>query len=163
MAHNFGSLVFTPVVKALQERYGSRRQYARLEASAVSRDLSAQRNLGHCRTRHLLHGEYRGGRMALCSAPRRSERFSEGDRRPRLVSRASDPANSFRLRKPAVAAVGNDVTCHIQPFEERKLCQRLQPKMVLRSTTRIGAQGNRLYSAMAGPSVRMPGRPDDLS
>ena len=38
MAHNFGSLVFTPVVKALQERYGSRRQYARLEGSVVSRD-----------------------------------------------------------------------------------------------------------------------------
>jgi predicted pyridoxine 5'-phosphate oxidase superfamily flavin-nucleotide-binding protein len=32
MAHNFGSLVFTPVVKALQEKYGSRRQYARMEA-----------------------------------------------------------------------------------------------------------------------------------
>lgn len=31
MPHNYGSLVFTPVVKALQERYGSRRQYARLE------------------------------------------------------------------------------------------------------------------------------------
>src|SRR4051812_23095921 len=31
MAHKFGSLVFTPVVKALQERFGSRRQYARLE------------------------------------------------------------------------------------------------------------------------------------
>jgi len=30
MAHNFGSLVFTPVIKALQERYGSRRQYAKL-------------------------------------------------------------------------------------------------------------------------------------
>jgi predicted pyridoxine 5'-phosphate oxidase superfamily flavin-nucleotide-binding protein len=38
MAHNFGSLVFTPVVKALQERYGSRRQYAKLEGSAVSKD-----------------------------------------------------------------------------------------------------------------------------
>ena len=38
MAHNFGSLVFTPVVKALQEKYGSRRQYARLEASSASRD-----------------------------------------------------------------------------------------------------------------------------
>src|SRR4051812_11303300 len=37
MAHNFGSLVFTPVVKSLQERYGSRTQYARLEAAA-SRD-----------------------------------------------------------------------------------------------------------------------------
>jgi predicted pyridoxine 5'-phosphate oxidase superfamily flavin-nucleotide-binding protein len=32
MAHNFGSLVFTPVGKALQERHGSRRQYARMEA-----------------------------------------------------------------------------------------------------------------------------------
>src|SRR5215470_19772134 len=31
MTKSFGSLVFTPVVKALQERYGSRRQYARLE------------------------------------------------------------------------------------------------------------------------------------
>jgi predicted pyridoxine 5'-phosphate oxidase superfamily flavin-nucleotide-binding protein len=31
MTHNFGSLVFTPVVKALQEKYGSRRQYARTE------------------------------------------------------------------------------------------------------------------------------------
>jgi predicted pyridoxine 5'-phosphate oxidase superfamily flavin-nucleotide-binding protein len=31
MTNSFGSLAFTPVVKALQERYGSRRQYARLE------------------------------------------------------------------------------------------------------------------------------------
>ena len=31
MTKSFGSLVFTPAVKALQERYGSRRQYARLE------------------------------------------------------------------------------------------------------------------------------------
>lgn len=30
---SFGSLVFTPVVKRLQERYGSRRQYGRMEAS----------------------------------------------------------------------------------------------------------------------------------
>ncbi len=33
MSPSFGSLVFTPAVKALQERYGSRRQYARLEGS----------------------------------------------------------------------------------------------------------------------------------
>ena len=33
MAKGFGSFVFTPVVKALQERYGSRRQYERLEKS----------------------------------------------------------------------------------------------------------------------------------
>ena len=31
MTKSFGSLVFTPVVKALQERYGSRRQYAHIE------------------------------------------------------------------------------------------------------------------------------------
>jgi len=31
MTKSFGSLVFTPAVKALQERYGSRRQYARME------------------------------------------------------------------------------------------------------------------------------------
>jgi uncharacterized protein len=36
MSPSFGSLVFTPAVKALQERYGSRRQYARLEGSGSS-------------------------------------------------------------------------------------------------------------------------------
>jgi uncharacterized protein len=38
MAYTFGSLVFTPVIKALQERYGSRRQYARREASGFAPD-----------------------------------------------------------------------------------------------------------------------------
>lgn len=38
MAYPFGSLVFTPVVKSLQERYGSRRQYARREASGFAQD-----------------------------------------------------------------------------------------------------------------------------
>jgi predicted pyridoxine 5'-phosphate oxidase superfamily flavin-nucleotide-binding protein len=38
MGHNFGSLVFTPVVKALQEKYGSRRQYARMEKGSGSAD-----------------------------------------------------------------------------------------------------------------------------
>jgi predicted pyridoxine 5'-phosphate oxidase superfamily flavin-nucleotide-binding protein len=38
MSHNFGSLVFTPVIKALQEKYGSRRQYARMEGGAASKD-----------------------------------------------------------------------------------------------------------------------------
>ena len=33
MAHAMGSLLFTPVVQALQERHGSRRQYARMAAS----------------------------------------------------------------------------------------------------------------------------------
>jgi predicted pyridoxine 5'-phosphate oxidase superfamily flavin-nucleotide-binding protein len=39
MAHNFGSLVFTPVVKALQAKHGSRRQYARMEGGGASPDL----------------------------------------------------------------------------------------------------------------------------
>jgi uncharacterized protein len=34
MTNNFGSLVFTPVVKELQERHGSRAQYERLAARA---------------------------------------------------------------------------------------------------------------------------------
>ena len=34
MAHNFGKVMFTPAVKALQEKYGSRRQYARFEEVA---------------------------------------------------------------------------------------------------------------------------------
>jgi predicted pyridoxine 5'-phosphate oxidase superfamily flavin-nucleotide-binding protein len=38
---SFGSLVFTPVVKMLQERHGSRRQYERLECAA-----SSQQRLG---------------------------------------------------------------------------------------------------------------------
>jgi predicted pyridoxine 5'-phosphate oxidase superfamily flavin-nucleotide-binding protein len=36
MANTFGSLVFTPVVKELQERFGSRRQYERLSAQGGS-------------------------------------------------------------------------------------------------------------------------------
>jgi predicted pyridoxine 5'-phosphate oxidase superfamily flavin-nucleotide-binding protein len=35
---SFGSLVFTPVVKKLQERYGSRKQYERMEKSGPSHD-----------------------------------------------------------------------------------------------------------------------------
>ena len=38
MGYPFGSLVFTPAIKALQERYGSRRQYAKLESSGKGRD-----------------------------------------------------------------------------------------------------------------------------
>jgi predicted pyridoxine 5'-phosphate oxidase superfamily flavin-nucleotide-binding protein len=39
VAYAFGSLVFTPVIKALQERYGSRGQYAKRENSGFSPDL----------------------------------------------------------------------------------------------------------------------------
>jgi hypothetical protein len=35
---SFGSLVFTPLVKKLQERYGSRRQYARMEEFGAAQD-----------------------------------------------------------------------------------------------------------------------------
>jgi uncharacterized protein len=38
MPHSFGSLVFTSTVKALQERYGSRRQYERFEKSGEPQD-----------------------------------------------------------------------------------------------------------------------------
>jgi len=38
MAHRFGALTFTPAVKALQERYGSRRQYARMEPGSEDRE-----------------------------------------------------------------------------------------------------------------------------
>lgn len=38
MANNFGSLLFTPVVKALQEKYGSRRHYARTESGGAAPD-----------------------------------------------------------------------------------------------------------------------------
>jgi uncharacterized protein len=43
MAHNFGSVVFTPVVKALQARHGSRRQYARLEKAGALPDRLGRR------------------------------------------------------------------------------------------------------------------------
>lgn len=36
MTNTFGSLVFTPAVKELQQRYGSRRQYERLAAQVAS-------------------------------------------------------------------------------------------------------------------------------
>jgi predicted pyridoxine 5'-phosphate oxidase superfamily flavin-nucleotide-binding protein len=44
MTKTFGSLVFTDAVKALQERYGSRRQYARMEevGAGVRADLGAE-------------------------------------------------------------------------------------------------------------------------
>ena len=38
MAKSFGSIAFTPVVKALQEKHGSRRQYARQEAARTAQD-----------------------------------------------------------------------------------------------------------------------------
>ena len=42
MANSFGSLVFTPVVKALQERYGSRRQYERIEKAGATGGLGPE-------------------------------------------------------------------------------------------------------------------------
>jgi predicted pyridoxine 5'-phosphate oxidase superfamily flavin-nucleotide-binding protein len=51
MAYPYGSLVFTPAIKALQERYGSRRQYAKREASGFSQEglgPSETEFLGEC-------------------------------------------------------------------------------------------------------------------
>jgi hypothetical protein len=45
MGNNFGSLVFTPMVRALQEKYGSRRQYARMEGSGAPGHLTNPRLL----------------------------------------------------------------------------------------------------------------------
>ena len=42
MTKSFGSLVFTPVVKALQERYGSRRSYARMEHGDIPGGLGPE-------------------------------------------------------------------------------------------------------------------------
>jgi hypothetical protein len=39
MAYSFGSLVFTPTIKAMQERYGSRPAYANRETSAFVAEL----------------------------------------------------------------------------------------------------------------------------
>ena len=52
MANSFGSLAFTPIVKELQQRHGSRRQYERLAAQGTSyqglgpdeREFIAERN-----------------------------------------------------------------------------------------------------------------------
>lgn len=38
VAYDFGSLVFTPTVKALQERHGSRKQYANREEHGPAHD-----------------------------------------------------------------------------------------------------------------------------
>ena len=46
VAHKFGSLIFTPAIKALQERHGSRRQYAKKEESGPSQDGSRPQELG---------------------------------------------------------------------------------------------------------------------
>jgi len=39
MAYPFGSVIFTSAIKALQEKYGSRRQYAKREATGFSGDF----------------------------------------------------------------------------------------------------------------------------
>jgi hypothetical protein len=51
MAYAFGSLVFTPVIKALQERYGRRRQYARRE------DYGAPETIGEMETDFLAEAD----------------------------------------------------------------------------------------------------------
>jgi uncharacterized protein len=51
MTHQFGSLVFTPVIKALQERHGSRRQYETLARSGTSPDRFGRAELQFIRER----------------------------------------------------------------------------------------------------------------
>jgi hypothetical protein len=63
MARNFGSLVFTPVIKALQERYGNRRQYARLEEKGSSAD-----RLGPEEAAFIAERDSRGARLELPAA-----------------------------------------------------------------------------------------------
>jgi uncharacterized protein len=46
MARNFGSLVFTPLVKALQEKFGSRHQYARIETRTGQPDRLGPNEVG---------------------------------------------------------------------------------------------------------------------
>ena len=45
MAHNFGSLVFTPAVKRLQERYGSKTAYERRAAAGTVADRLSEREI----------------------------------------------------------------------------------------------------------------------
>ncbi len=47
MAHNFGTLVFTPAIKALQEKYGSRRAYAKMEKGAPVPDRLGPNEAGY--------------------------------------------------------------------------------------------------------------------
>ena len=76
MARNFGSLVFTPLVKALQEKYGSRRQYARMEAAPAAPDRLGPDESAFIAERDSFYMATRGGhRMAVCSASRRPKGF----------------------------------------------------------------------------------------
>jgi predicted pyridoxine 5'-phosphate oxidase superfamily flavin-nucleotide-binding protein len=51
MGSSFGSLVFTPAVKALQAKYGSRRQYARMEGESTSPDRLGPDEVGFIQER----------------------------------------------------------------------------------------------------------------
>ncbi len=65
MAHNFGSLVFAPLVKALQEKYGSRRQYARMEAEGASPDRPGPEETAVISGRHSFYIARKGPIAAL--------------------------------------------------------------------------------------------------
>ena len=82
----FGSLVFTPAVKALQERYGSRKQYARFEEIPAAHPMasplgSGRRNASFYGERDsFLHGKPRGNRLAVRAASRWAKGLSQSNR-----------------------------------------------------------------------------------
>jgi len=79
MAYPFGSLVFTPIVKELQERYGSRRSYAKREESRFSQDALGPDEEGFLAEGDSFYMASIGkNRLAVCAAPRRPQRLPEG-------------------------------------------------------------------------------------
>jgi hypothetical protein len=77
MTKSFGALVFAPALKELQERYGSRRQYARLEKLGEMTGGLGPEEKECLRERDTFYmvslGE--GGWMDLCSASRGPKGF----------------------------------------------------------------------------------------
>jgi hypothetical protein len=74
MHMSFGSLVFTPVVKILQERHGSRRQYERMECTDSSQQRLGPMEQAFLAEREAFTGrrpERRDGPMSSIAAARR--------------------------------------------------------------------------------------------
>jgi hypothetical protein len=90
MAYAYGSLVFTPVIKALQERYGSRRQYARREGTAFAPDPigpSEVQFLAECDRFYMASVGATGGHT--CSTEAATGDFSRSSTSTRLPLRIS--------------------------------------------------------------------------
>ena len=100
---SFGSLVFTPLVKKLQERYGSRRQYERMENSGGSQDRFTPFETEFLAQRDSFYWATTGDRVALRPASRWPQGFPQGDRR-------SHPGVRGFSRKQAYISTGNLLT-----------------------------------------------------